>query len=47
MARRYYIDLSREDIARGSYFPALELKGKPKAEWLEKDLFLNVSDPLR
>lgn len=35
MARRYYIDLSRKEIARGSYSPALEVKGKPKAEWIE------------
>lgn len=35
MAKRYYIDLSRKEIARASYFPALELKNKTKAEWLE------------
>jgi xanthine dehydrogenase iron-sulfur cluster and FAD-binding subunit A len=35
MSKCYYINLSRKEIAIVSYFPAWELKNKPKAEWIE------------
>ena len=35
MSKRYYINLSRKEIARVSYFPAWELKNKAKTEWVE------------
>ncbi len=35
MGDRYYINLSRQDAGLGSYFPTLELKDNPDADWLE------------
>jgi hypothetical protein len=35
MAKRYYIDLSRKELATVSYFPGLELKKDREAEWIE------------
>jgi hypothetical protein len=35
MGKRYYIDLCRKEIARVSYFPAVELKAQPKDELIE------------
>jgi hypothetical protein len=34
MTKQYYIDLSRNELAMVSYFPALELKNKPEVEWI-------------
>ena len=38
MAKHYYIGLSRKEIARLSYFPALEIKDKPNVDWIESVL---------
>jgi hypothetical protein len=38
MGKRYFIELSRKDIGLVSYFPGLEIKGRPKAEWIDKVL---------
>ena len=35
MSKRYYIDLSRKELAIVSYFPGLELKKNREAEWVE------------
>ena len=35
MPKRYYIDLSRKELAIVSYFPGLELKKNREAEWVE------------
>jgi len=35
VAKHYYIGLSRKEIARVSYFPALEIKNQPDAEWID------------
>jgi hypothetical protein len=35
MPKRYYIDLSRNELATVSYFPGLELKKTRESEWVE------------
>lgn len=35
MAKRYLVDLSRKDIGLCSYFPGLELRSAPQADWME------------
>ena len=42
MAKRYYIDLSRKELATVSYFPGLELKKAPETEWVE-DVLIQFS----
>jgi hypothetical protein len=38
MGKRYFIELSRKDIGLVSYFPGLEMKDEPDADWIEKVL---------
>ena len=45
MATRYYIDLSRKELATVSYFPGFELKKEPEAEWIE-DVLMPVLLPV-
>jgi len=45
MSKRYYIDLSRKELATVSYFPGLELKKDPENEWVE-DILTPVLMPL-
>jgi hypothetical protein len=35
MAKRYYIELSRKELATVSYFSGLEFKKEPETEWVE------------
>ena len=44
-AARYYIDLSRKELAVVSYFPGLELKREPGSEWIE-DVLIPVLLPV-
>jgi|GEM_PF-1930190 len=44
-ARRYFIDLSRKELAKVSYFPGLEIKRKTEAEWIE-DVLIPVLLPV-
>lgn len=34
MAKRYFIELSRKDVGLVSYFPGLEIKNDPHADWI-------------
>jgi hypothetical protein len=36
MSRRYYIDVSRKEVAVVSYFPAWEIRNNSKSEWVNK-----------
>ena len=45
MATRYYIDLSRKELASVSYFPGFELKKRPEIEWVE-DVLVPVLLPV-
>ena len=45
MGKRYFIELSREDIALVSYFPGLELKDNPDASWIN-DVLLTAIEPI-
>jgi hypothetical protein len=45
MSNRYYIDLCRKELATVSYFPGLELKKEPEAEWIE-DVLIPVLSPV-
>jgi hypothetical protein len=45
MSNRYYIDLCRKELATVSYFPGLELKKEPEAEWIE-DVLIPVLLPV-
>ena len=38
MRKRYFIELSRKDVGLVSYFPGLEIKDDPNADWIEKVL---------
>lgn len=35
MGKRYFIELSRKDIGLVSYFPGLEIKNDPDADWID------------
>ena len=45
MPKRYYIDLSRKELATASYFPGLELKKAPETEWVA-DVLIPVLMPI-
>jgi hypothetical protein len=34
MGKRYFIELSQKDVGLISYFPGLEIKGNPDADWI-------------
>ncbi len=36
MSKRYYIDVSRQEIATVSYFPAWEIRNNSRSEWINK-----------
>jgi len=38
MGKRYFIELSRKDAGLVSYFPGLEIKGDPDADWIDEVL---------
>lgn len=38
MSKRYYIDVSRKEIATVSYFPAWEIRNNSRSEWINKVL---------
>jgi hypothetical protein len=38
MGKRYFIELSRKDVGLVSYFPGLESKDDPEADWIDKVL---------
>lgn len=38
MGKRYFIELSRKDTGLVSYFPGLEIKDNPDADWIEQVL---------
>jgi hypothetical protein len=35
MGKRYFIELSRKDVGLVSYFPGLEIKDDPEADWID------------
>ena len=35
MGKRYFIELSRKDVGLVSYFPSLEIKDDPDADWID------------
>jgi len=45
MGRRYYIELSMKDRALVSYFPGLEIKDDPHADWVE-DVLVPMLEPI-
>lgn len=45
MPKRYYIDLSRKELATVSYFPGFELKKVPETEWVQ-DVLIPVLLPV-
>lgn len=42
MEKRYFIELSRKDTGLVSYFPGLEIKDRPKADWIDKILIPSI-----
>ena len=38
MPKRYFVELSRKDVGLVSYFPGLEIKDYPDADWVEEVL---------
>jgi hypothetical protein len=38
MGKRYFIELSRKDVGLVSYFPGIEIKGNPEADWIDEVL---------
>jgi hypothetical protein len=45
MPKRYYVYMSRKELATVSYFPGLELKKEPECEWVE-DVLIPVLMPV-